>query len=69
MEILLQHLIKTRVALVLHLAGSRCTSSDQLCFQPPGQSNPISTVWIAGTLLSSDHLFQAINQFNLHELL
>lgn len=71
MEILLDHLIKIHVALVsvYTLLAPDSTSSDQFCFQPPGQSNPISTVSTARALLSSDHLLQAINQFNLPELL
>lgn len=71
MEILLYHLIKICVALlsVYTLLAPDSTSSDQFCFQLPGQSNPISTVPTARALLSSDHLLQAINQFNLPELL
>lgn len=71
MEILLYHLIKIRVALVsvYTLLAPDSTSSDQFCFQPAGQSNPISTVSTARALLSSDHLLQTINQFNLPELL
>lgn len=70
-EILLHHLIKILVALVsvYTLLAPDSTSSDQFCFQPAGESNPISTVSTARALLSSDHLLQAINQFNLPELL
>lgn len=71
MQTLLYHLIKIRVALVsvYTLLAPDSTSSDQFCFQLPGQGDPISTVSTAGALLSSDHLLQAINQFNLPELL